>query len=232
MANYFEDPTTIRLNDTDWQVLATEDYWKGPPEIPTFHGQAPLLSERCIEIALAFRWIDLMNNDIVEVGAVTPYHNIPKTLSHPIIDPYDEEATIQDFVENQDLTMDNVLSISTIEHIGMAGGDYDGSGLRQEVADPHASPAALQKILNESEKCLVTFPVGYNKSLDDWVENNLDRLQCFGYHKVFGKYVYVGHETHWKTVWNYYPHVESIKPYQYREPFPLGNFILCITGWK
>lgn len=225
MANYFEDSNYIRLNDTDWQVLDAYDYWKGPRE-------APLLSERCIEIALAFRWIDLMNNDIVEVGAVTPYHTISKTLSHPIIDPYDKKATIQDFVENQDLTMDNVLSISTIEHIGMAGGDYDGSGLRQEVADPNASPAALQKILDESENCLVTFPVGYNKSLDDWVENNLDRLQCFGYHKVFGKYVYEENETHWKTVWNYYPQVESIASYKYREPFPLGNFILCITGWK
>ena len=156
MANYFEDSNYIRLNDTDWQVLDAYDYWKGPRE-------APLLSERCIEIALAFRWIDLMNNDIVEVGAVTPYHTISKTLSHPIIDPYDKKATIQDFVENQDLTMDNVLSISTIEHIGMAGGDYDGSGLRQEVADPNASPAALQKILDESENCLVTFPIGYNK---------------------------------------------------------------------
>ena len=106
MANYFEDPNYIRLNDTDWQVLDAYDYWKGPRE-------SPLLSERCIEIALAFRWIDLMNNDIVEVGAVTPYHTISKTLSHPIIDPYDKKATIQDFVENQDLTMDNVLSIST-----------------------------------------------------------------------------------------------------------------------
>ena len=74
----------------------------------------------------------------------------------------------------------NVLSISTIEHIGTT--DY-ATNERQNIVDEDAAINALKQILDDGEECLVSFPVGYNKYLDDWVEENLDKLNCFGYKK-------------------------------------------------
>jgi len=125
------------------------------------HNQT-IVNERCVEIPVALRFLDLFSNDdFIEVGAVLPYY-IKST--HPVIDPVDKASTIKDYAENLDFSNKSVLSISTIEHIGR--GDYNiksQNNLAQEV---------LKKIYNASKSCLISWAIGYNKPLDSYVKNS------------------------------------------------------------
>ena len=213
---------------TDWRILEKKDYFMSG------YNQT-WQNERCVELELGFRWLDLNKGEkIMEVGAVMSYYAEGGyyELSHEVIDPYDEKATIVDFMENIDLAGYKVIAISTLEHIGTT--DYDGSGERQKLVDADAAPLALQQILNQTDSCFVTVPVGYNSGLDNWLEDNLRRLKCFGYLKTQHGFDLSG-ET-WPPalnyLWEYEPEVKSIKGHKYREPFPYGNYVLCIEGWK
>ena len=213
---------------TDWRILEKKDYFMSG------YNQT-WQNERCVELELGFRWLDLNKGEkIMEVGAVMPYYAEGGyyEISHEVIDPYDEKATIVDFMENIDLAGHKVIAISTLEHIGTT--DYDGSGERQNLVDADAAPLALQQILNQADSCFVTVPVGYNSGLDNWLEDNLHRLKCFGYLKTQHGFDLSG-ET-WPPalnyLWEYEPEVKSIKGHKYREPFPYGNYVLCIEGWK
>lgn len=59
----------------------------------------------------------------------------------------------------------SVLSISTVEHVGL--NEY-GFAENMNVVD------AIDKILQEADTCLLTAPLGYNEILDDWVKSNRD----------------------------------------------------------
>ena len=225
------------IREPNWRILFPKDYFHHP------YGHT-WNTEREIEIAIALRWLERNQQDVVEVGAVMPYYQ--DNVKHEVIDPYDPRATIRDFMENQDLMLMNVLCISTIEHIGTT--DY-ATNERQNIVDKNAAINALKQILDDADNCLVSFPVGYNKCLDAWVEENLDKLKCFGYKKIVwslnGK---VGNTPHAnknseyhirtdtpegvKSLWNFYDNVKSIKGEKYREPFPAGNYVLFIEGWK
>ena len=84
----------------DWRVIHPDDY---------FHHEYSKTwnTEREIEIAVALRWLKENPNDVVEVGAVMPYYQ--DEVKHEVIDPYDERATIMDFMENQDFFMEFVI---------------------------------------------------------------------------------------------------------------------------
>jgi hypothetical protein len=112
-------------------------------------------SARAVELPLAFRYIDLVAGELVEVGAVTPYY-IEST--HTCIDPTDKKSNTKAFAQDYDFKSQNVLCISTVEHIGK--GEYGlprQKGLAFEV---------LNKIFEESKSCLISWPIGYNKALD------------------------------------------------------------------
>jgi hypothetical protein len=223
--------------EPNWRLLHPEDYFHHP------YGHT-WNTEREIEIAIALRWLERNQQDVVEVGAVMPYYQ--DNVKHEVIDPYDPRATIRDFMENQDLLIMNVLSISTIEHIGTT--DY-ATNERQNIVDEDAAINALKQILDDADNCLVSFPVGYNKFLDAWVEENLDKLKCFAYKKILWTFNNEGGQTPHanknseyhirtdtpegvKSLWNFYDNVKSIKGEKYREPFPAGNYVLFIEGWK
>lgn len=117
-------------------------------------------SERSLEMAIAFDWLDSLPSQPVEIGAVTPYYapgRVPE-----VIDPADPHplVTHRESLFSVDFKDKDVLSISTIEHVGT--GEYGNS--REENA-----VEALETILAHSRSCLVTFPLGYNKALDDHV---------------------------------------------------------------
>ena len=104
------------------------------------HNQT-IVNERCVEIPVALRFLDLFkSDDFVEVGAVLPHYI---KSNHTVIDPIDNTSTNKDYAENVDFSNKSVLSISTIEHIGR--GDYNikrKNDLAQEV---------LKKIYNVSK---------------------------------------------------------------------------------
>lgn len=167
-----------------------------------------LTNERCVEVAVALRWI-AKHADFVEVGAVMPYYG---HRSHPCVDPFDPAANIRKRMEDVDLAGRSILSISSVEHIGTP--DYGNT-----VINPAAAIIALKHLLNVSAECLITVPVGYNQNLDDWLRDNLGRLHCFGYHKV-------GQQS-----WRYESEPAHLD-YAYGHPFPFANYALFITGWS
>ena len=223
--------------DPNWKIIHPEDYFHHP------YGHT-WNAEREIESAVALRWLERNRQDVVEIGAVMPYYH--DDVRHEVIDPYDPRATIVDFMENQDLLMMNVLCISTIEHIGTT--DY-ATNEKQNIIDEDAAINALKQILDDGENCLVSFPVGYNKCLDVWVEENLDKLDCFAYEKILwtknGKrgqsvnqngngelHIRTDSPEGVKSLWNFHDNVKSIKGEQYGLPFPAGNYVVFIEGWK
>ena len=116
-------------------------------------------TERTVELALADYWLDRVL-DPWEVGAVTPYYWPGRVRE--IVDPADrhERVTRRESLFNIDFTGKNVLSISTIEHIGESSYDL------AEVADP---VQALEKLASESKLMLVIIPIGWNAILDAYV---------------------------------------------------------------
>lgn len=119
------------------------------------------LTERALELAVARDWGNQLNGDYIEIGAVTPYYG-SNFSNHLVIDPYDshENVNIKKSLFEYDYFGKNVLSISTIEHVGT--GDY---GLDKT----ESCIEALNKILEESSLCLISFPMGYNNILDKYV---------------------------------------------------------------
>ena len=206
----------------EWKKLLKEDYLDHPYNTTK-------INERAVEIPLALRWLE-RESDVVEVGAVIPYYS---EFTHEVIDPYDEKATINDFMENMDLAESKVLCVSTIEHIGTTDytpeWEYDFVG-DVTFVDESAAIVALEQILNQADKCLVTIPIGYNLHLDNWLKQNLDRLECFGYELVqqFDKKVWPPVTD---RVWECHESPKHLN-YAYNYPYPFANFVLFIEGWK
>jgi hypothetical protein len=117
-------------------------------------------TERTVELALADSWLDRIDPEAVyEIGAVTPYY-WPRRVPN-VVDPADPHklVTVRRSLFDLDLQGRDVLSISTLEHIGT--GQY---GLARA---PGQAVAALRKILQEARNLLVTVPVGFNAVLDE-----------------------------------------------------------------
>lgn len=116
-------------------------------------------TERTVELALADEWLKIYP-DSWEIGAVTPYY-WPNRVGN-IVDPTDKHPQVncRFSLLDIDLTDKNLLSISTIEHIGQ---------LQYGLAEDANAIQALQKIASESNNFLITFPVGWNAVLDDFI---------------------------------------------------------------
>lgn len=114
-----------------------------------------LRNERAIELVLAERFLTQFGDSILEVGAVTPYY-FPNAV-HPVADPFDEHArvTIKKCAEDLDFTNLNVLSISTLEHIGQTKGDTNDAF------------RVIRRITEQSRNCLITLPPGLHPQLSD-----------------------------------------------------------------
>lgn len=118
-------------------------------------------NSRAIEIPMALLFLNKYP-DCIEIGAVTPYHY---QVSHKIYDLTDEYPLAQKIdADNLDFNNQNVLSISTIEHIGT--GDY-GNEIEIEK-----SFRVLEKIYKYSKNCLITIPIGHNKYLEECIQQS------------------------------------------------------------
>jgi len=103
-------------------------------------------NERKVELPIGTWFLDKFNHDVVEIGEVTNSH-IPVT--HTVYDLRNEmPGTIVQDARELDYKKKNVLSISTVEHVGE--GDLE----------------LIQRIQKESKNHLITFPVGFNRELE------------------------------------------------------------------
>lgn len=126
------------------------------------------LNERCVEIPISLEALNMLKENVLEVGCVLPYYI--DHINHEVIDLADDhvkskkiDATTVSFKDK------NVISISTLEHIGVA--DYN-----LEAKEQDSAWRLCERIINESSKYFITWPIGSNKGLDDWAFNRKDLL--------------------------------------------------------
>ena len=116
---------------------------------------------RSVEVALGGWFARKFNNDITEVGDVCWQYSVFNNWI--VIDPgagYPEAIRKSVFDINFDGK--NFLSLSTFEHIGESS--YNSG--KEEL---HLAIDALEKIKRESTNYLITFPIGANYPLQDYV---------------------------------------------------------------
>jgi len=170
-----------------------------------------MINERCIELALGIRYMEKVGHDsLTEVGAVMPHYGYAE---HKIVDLFSEDCpsgVIENIdAETCDFTGQDVLCLSTIEHIGKE--DYDNPDI-----DPEKAIRILDKITSESNSFMVTWGTRYHNELDTYVKDNLDKYDWFGYIKREEKlWEYTGTDM---TVWEQ----EFDNPYRYAN----GNIFL------
>lgn len=121
------------------------------------------INERTVEIPISLKFVNQFSPNLTEVGCVTPYYI---DAQHETIDLVDDhpKSKKQDAVDF-DYKNKNILSVSTIEHIGR--GDY---GIQEK--EENAAIQLCKKIINESLNYFITWPLGYNLALDDWAFSN------------------------------------------------------------
>jgi len=125
-------------------------------------------NERKIEIPLALKFLDIVNNQCIEIGCVTPYYK--NNVSHKVIDLYDEhpKATHIDALD-YNYSGHNCLSISTIEHFGEIYNDPQNIG---KYLDKELGYKGLIKIIENANKYLISFPLGLNRNLEESIKNS------------------------------------------------------------
>jgi hypothetical protein len=147
------DGTVFRLAETEYPFFIHNFNCGSHPAFGT---------ERMVELSLADCWLNSnYKNNIIEVGAVTPYY-WPGRVGR-VVDPTDSHRCVTDKLSiiDLDMTGQHVLCISTLEHIGF--GDY---GLPQNPNEPRI---AVDKLFAEAVSFLVTIPTGYNNYIDSIV---------------------------------------------------------------
>lgn len=149
-------------------------------------------NERAVELPLAFDWLDRRPlGPVLEIGHVLGHYR--PGLAHTVVDLYEpaEGVVNVDAVDYAPAErFRSIIAISTLEHVGFDEDDQDPDKTRRLIEH-------LATLLAEDGKLMVTFPLGYNRHLDDhllagslgfdqvtllrrlttmgeWVETNLD----------------------------------------------------------
>jgi hypothetical protein len=149
---WWDTPNTFEFGGTVLKLFVGNHNCGWPPA---------RMTERAVELALADRWLEAAEiARVVEIGAVTPYY-WPRRVPC-IVDPRDPHplVTTKASLFDVDFSGAPVLSISTLEHVGLS--DY---GL---PVDHSLAVKALRKVFQESPAFLITVPAGYNQALDEF----------------------------------------------------------------
>ncbi len=123
------------------------------------------INERTVEIPVSLKFLESNLENLIEVGCVTPYYS---ECLHEVIDLTDDHPKSKKIDATQyDFKNKNVLSISTVEHVGLS--DYGN-----QVKENNAAINLCEKIIKDSLNYFITWPLGYNKVLDSWAFDKKD----------------------------------------------------------
>lgn len=173
------------------------------------------VNERTVEVPLGL-WFgekfNAFNQNMyfMEVGAVLPYYITTQHYVVDLFDPYPYSRKLDALTVNYKTA--NVVSISTIEHIGTS--DYGAT-----PSDPHNAFKCLQKIVTEAPNYLVTWPIGYNKVLDQDLFNSAIPF------KILER---IDEDNNWEPLGEV-PR-EYIFQYEYSKPYTCGNAIVIVSN--
>jgi len=174
-------------------------------------------NERAIEIPIALEYLSrYQNKKILEIGNVLNHY---LNVNHVVIDKYEIfPGVINKDIENICLNdkFDLIISISTIEHIGLD--DYP--------KDPEKAIRTLKKLkkkfLKKDGIILISFPFGYNEKISEMInKNKLSNFEMFCFKKINEK------ENIWKEV-----EYKEVKNYKYSQPVKAVCFLKLTNKTK
>jgi hypothetical protein len=169
-------------------------------------------NERCIEIPLAERYIKTLEDDIIEIGAVSPYYRENK---HKVYDPYDTHPkSTKLHAEALNIKSKNILSISTIEHFG----NTRGFGCNFITDEKFASQNFLEKLVEEAASFFVSVPIHAHPIFDIYIKQNLKKFNWFSYVK----------RQQFPPIWELCEN-ESCFNHKYASPFECANAVIFLT---
>jgi hypothetical protein len=170
------------------------------------------INERTIEVPLGNYFINKFKEEnVFEVGAVMPYYGL---TGHKVLDLYDNDGykeCIRINACDYDYSKLNVLSISTIEHIGMP--DYGAIAIEDGYKKAFN---CIEKIIKESNNYLITIPIGYNIKLDELIR--LSNLKVF--------IIVRDEDNNWDINLNKY----MSNKFEYAKPYTCANALFIITN--
>ena len=176
--------------------------------LPAGYPAHAINSERIFEIPLLKYYVNKFAEypNFMEVGACSK-HFMP--VSHRIYDAQ-EQGAINEFAENLKYEGQNVLCISTVEHIG--AGHF---GLPYQ---PLHTITVLNMIL-DAQTYLITFPIDQNTLLDYYVRNIIKNMI-----PAFVKTAHRDTLNNWEV--DAFPNFD----YKYGTPSPYANGVCVISN--
>jgi hypothetical protein len=165
-------------------------------------------NERTVEVPLGRAFLRHYDH-VVEVGAVMPYYG---AIDHVTIDLFDSWiGCVRADAETKNYHGQNVLSISTVEHLGAPEWSYG-----EIVRDDSKPVRFLDKLINSADHYLVTWALGQHKQLDIWAMR-ICKLYYLKRVNQANEWREVGHLAieHWAA--------------QYGRPYPFGNVVAVLT---
>ena len=209
--------------------LKPSEYYRGYHE----GSESTLNCERGIEVALGFRYLDICDNDIIEIGSVMK--NWMPTIDHITIDQYEEdfgklspEKQLRTDAEMYNYINKNVLSISTLEHFGRGG--YGNI-----IRDDEKASRFLAQLIYETKSFLITVPVGYNPYLNEYIKSLCyegSPLGCCAYIKTEGACPdehYAIRELKWDYQEIDADNIDFIFNHKYANPLRWANALVVLT---
>lgn len=172
---------------------------------PEYSYNSPAGNERRIELPVGMWFINEYKDNLIEIGEVLPFYG---QKNHTVYDLVKEsEVTIIKDALDVDYTDCNVVSLSTIEHIGK--GDYG------HAAESGKAARVYDKIKKEAKNYLISFPIGYNRELEKHLTDNNE------------KYIIMKRDEHnmWTTAVG-----QTLADFEYNSPYHAGNAVVFLTN--
>lgn len=166
-------------------------------------------NERTIEVPVILAALrDRPAARVLELGNVLAHYGI---TGHMVVDKYERAPGVinRDVLELEDPDgFDLIVSISTLEH----------TGFEEEVSEPEKPAvvmAHLAGLLRPGGRLLVTFPLGYNSSLDALVRSGDSR---FGELRFLRR---CSRDNRWEET-----RLDQLARVRYGAPFPAANAVV------
>jgi len=165
-------------------------------------------NERAIEIPIILKVFKLNpNKKILEFGNVMKRYI---QSNHDVLDKYEEEVgVINEDVVKIDLKKkyDLIISISTIEHVGWDEKPRDSQKVKKAISN-------LKSHLKKNGTGIITFPIGWNRYLDEGITKNI-----LDFHKIYFM-KRTSKNNNWKEA-----SFDEIRGIKYGRPFRAANAI-------
>lgn len=168
---------------------------------------SPDSNERKVELPVLFWFIENYSENLIEIGEVSSFYREPEHKVYDLVNQH-EKTIIKDGIDI-DYTNANVVSVSTIEHVGH--GDYD------HPKEEGKAWKLFEKIRKEAKNYLISFPVGYNRDLEKVLtENNVE-------------YILMKRDENnkWTSVKDQY-----FSDFKFCDPYYAGNAVALLTNLK